>query len=296
MPAATVLIPTHDHGPTLRHSVASALNQTAEDFEVLVVGDGVPEVTRELMGELAGQDDRVRFLDRPKGEHRGERLRHDAISEARSEIVCYLADDDLWLPTHLEELLPLLAHADFVAAPAAVVGPRGDIHAAPVQLAAPFVRERLMAGKLDLPLSCVGHTVAAYRGHPTGWVAPPAGRGSGLTMWQRFLEQPGLRAAAGDRVTVLNFKSTEREDVSAEGRALELESWAKNLGDPGAELDLTRATLASALAGWHRCEAEHHSAERHAQHLEELLAAGAFSRSALASRVLRRIRGLLRRS
>lgn len=129
-----------------------------------------------------------------------------------------------------------------------------------------------------------------------GAPAPP-GRGSGLTMWQRFLGQAGLRAAAGDRVTVLNFKGTEREAVSADRRALELEPWARRLGDPGAELELTRATLRSALAGWHRCDGEHHSAERHARHLQELLDREPSRGRGLSSRaLLRRVQGLRRSS
>ena len=39
-PVATILVPTHDHGPTLRASVASALRQTVSDIEVFIVGDG----------------------------------------------------------------------------------------------------------------------------------------------------------------------------------------------------------------------------------------------------------------
>ena len=54
--AATILIPTHDHADTLRASVASALRQTVSDIEVFVMGDGVPDVTREIMREFMAAD------------------------------------------------------------------------------------------------------------------------------------------------------------------------------------------------------------------------------------------------
>jgi glycosyltransferase involved in cell wall biosynthesis len=114
MPEATVLIPTHDHGPTLYYSVRSALAQSVENIEILIVGDGVPEPTREIVAELQ-RDERVRFLDNPKGESRGELHRHTALQEARSEIVCYLSDDDLWLPDHIATMRQLLESADFAS-------------------------------------------------------------------------------------------------------------------------------------------------------------------------------------
>jgi GalNAc5-diNAcBac-PP-undecaprenol beta-1,3-glucosyltransferase len=54
--AASILIPTHDHGPLVGLAIESALAQTVEDLEVLLVGDGVPEITREVVGELAVRD------------------------------------------------------------------------------------------------------------------------------------------------------------------------------------------------------------------------------------------------
>ena len=65
--AATVLIPTHDHGRTLLRSVPSALAQTVSELEVFVVGDGVPDETRELMAELAAGRRARPLLRQPEG-------------------------------------------------------------------------------------------------------------------------------------------------------------------------------------------------------------------------------------
>ena len=56
---ATVLIPTHDHGPTIRHSVVSALTQTVKDIEIFIVGDG----TTVRVSESGRSGLRVRILD-----------------------------------------------------------------------------------------------------------------------------------------------------------------------------------------------------------------------------------------
>ncbi len=52
--AASVLIPTHDHGPLLQRALASAQRQSVEDIEILVVGDGVPDVTRDIVHSRPG--------------------------------------------------------------------------------------------------------------------------------------------------------------------------------------------------------------------------------------------------
>ena len=60
------------------------------------------------MAELTAADPRVRWFDNPKGPRHGELHRHAALQEARGEIVCYLCDDDLWLPDHVERMRALL--------------------------------------------------------------------------------------------------------------------------------------------------------------------------------------------
>jgi GalNAc5-diNAcBac-PP-undecaprenol beta-1,3-glucosyltransferase len=224
--AATVLIPTHDHGPTLLRSVRSALAQTVHDIEVLVVGDGAPDVTREIMAELTAADDRVRFFDNPKGPRHGEAHRHAALQEASGEIVCYLCDDDLWLPGHVEELRRLLADADFAHSLPFWIDGEGAFHPLRIDLALPYFRELLLSGENRIPLSCGAHTMELYRRLPAGWRAAPADTYSDLYMWQQILAHPGCRAVSGTRPTVIHLPAFAREGWSEEQRLAELDDWA----------------------------------------------------------------------
>lgn len=232
MLAATVLVPTHDHGPTLLRSIASALAQTISNLEVLVVGDGVPDVTRELIAELTSSEPRVKFFDNPKGPRHGEQHRHEALREAQGEIVCYLSDDDLWLPDHVEQLQALLSESDFAHTLPLRVDPDGHIHHWRVDLELPFYRELLLGGENRIPLCCAGHTLELYRRLPAGWRAGPEEIPSDLHMWQQILSVPGCRAVSGTRPTVLHFPSHERGGWSSEERLDELDAWTARVNDP----------------------------------------------------------------
>jgi hypothetical protein len=244
--AATVLIPTHDHGALLEYSLASARAQTMEDIEILVVGDGVGDDTREVVDRVAASDPRVRFFDNPKGPRFGEAYRHGVLQEARGEFIAYLSDDDLWLPEHLEQMRGLLEHADFANALPVWFDTDGRPNVHRVDLTLPFYRELFLSGENRVPLSCAAHTAELYQRLPHGWRTTPWTTPDGvylptdLYMFQQILEVPGVRAVSGFRPTVLNFPSRLRKEMDPADRLQELVDWAGRIQDP---VGLTEYTL-----------------------------------------------------
>lgn len=230
-PRATVVVPTHDHGPTLLRSIPSALAQTVADIEVFVIGDGAPDATREIVARLAKEDDRVRFFDNPKGPRHGEIYRHAALSEASGNIVCYLSDDDLWIPEHVEVMETLLEMADFAHSYIVRVDPDGSIGYTSCDLSIGWFRRRMLDGENFIPLSCGGHTLEMYRRLPFGWRTTPEGLPTDLYMWQQFLSEQGCRAASGTRPTVLQFATADRPEWNMDRRLAELDRWVARMGD-----------------------------------------------------------------
>ena len=222
-PLAAILIPTHDHAATLDLAARSALEQTVAEIEVVVIGDGVGDDTREVADALAREDSRVRFLDLPKGPNHGEVHRGTAVEETGAEIVCYLCDDDLLLPDHVETMAGLLAGADLAQSQNGYLDAEGAWHPYLSDLSSPRCREwHLRPARNSVSLTGTAHTVAAYRRLPHGWRTTPAGVWPDHHMWQQFLSAEWVRAVTAPRITAVQFPS------HVDGRA----GWPPERGAP----------------------------------------------------------------
>jgi glycosyltransferase involved in cell wall biosynthesis len=228
VPVATAIVPTHAHAATLPVSVRSALSQTEKDIEVIVVGDGVDEPTRAAAQALAEADERVRFVDNPKGEGHGFEHRHQAVIEARANHVFYLADDDLWFPDHVERLGELLERAHLATSLVVGARPDGSASVKPFDLGIPAHREALAARQRSLPMVALAHRRKAYLKLPRGW---RVGATRYRQVWEQFAQQPKMVTASLLAPTALHLASNSREEVPLEQRAAELERWSAMLAD-----------------------------------------------------------------
>jgi glycosyltransferase involved in cell wall biosynthesis len=96
----SVYMPTKDRCTLLQRAVASVLDQTHREFELLIVNDGSSDGTASYLDDLAARDPRVRVFhhDTPGG---APRARNKAIREARGEWITGIDDDDEFLPGRL---------------------------------------------------------------------------------------------------------------------------------------------------------------------------------------------------
>jgi len=244
---ATVLIPTHNHGRLLTYAARSVLEQSVGDIELFIVGDGVDDATREAAREAAALDSRVRFFDFPKGPRRGEIHRHAALREARGRIVCYLADDDLYLPRHVEAMAEGLREADFTHAVALTVNVDQTIEIFNGHLAHPAARERMKGLWNFIPLGNGAHTMELYRRLPFGWRTSPDDTWTDLYMWRQILGVEGVRAVSGRRTTVLHFPSPHRAGWTLARREDEMARWARRIRAPEFELEMMESALDFAI-------------------------------------------------
>lgn len=232
MPLFSVIIPTYNHCDPIIWAIKSVQEQTLQDFEIIVAGDGVPDRTREIMAELCSEDSRIRFLDNPKGENKGELHRHSAVLAAKGTYIAYLSDDDLWHRSHLEVLSAGLHDADFCNTLHGYVLPDGELKIFPGTLATQVCRYALTNLQTNFfGTTCVGHRREAYIQLPHGWQIAPKGLWCDLHMWRQWIAAPDTRFNTVPQLTTVHLDSPVRGDMTLEDRAEESRKWLEKVRD-----------------------------------------------------------------
>lgn len=105
MTAASIIIPCYDAGALLGEAVASALEQTHDDFEIIVVDDGSTDAETLLMLKRANWP-RTRIIHQANAGPAAARNR--AIAEATGEYILPLDADDFIEPTYVAKAAAML--------------------------------------------------------------------------------------------------------------------------------------------------------------------------------------------
>jgi glycosyltransferase involved in cell wall biosynthesis len=110
----SVVIPAFNAERFIERTLRSALRQTSNDLEIIVVDDGSTDRTKSIVQSLALSDERIRLVSVPNG---GVALaRNIGLEHARGEFVAFLDADDLWHPSKLEMQIAALNAAPDAAA------------------------------------------------------------------------------------------------------------------------------------------------------------------------------------
>jgi hypothetical protein len=237
---ASVLIPTHDRGASLEIAVESVLAQSVRELEVIIIGDGSPESLRTRVSQLQNRDDRVRFLDMPKGAHHGETYRHDAILAARSNAIFYLCDDDLLLPDHVRDLLEILERKTFAQSLNGEFGPDGEASVYLANLANPEVIGAITADEPrfnTVSITGTAHRRDFYLEAEQPWTTTPVGENPDHFEWKKLMSHPSFSGETSLHMTALQFPTWKhgRDTWTEAERIAELTRWAELVRAPDAQ-------------------------------------------------------------
>lgn len=100
----SVVIPLYNKGRSIAQTLECVLNQTFQDFEVVVVDDGSKDNSAAVVAQFT--DTRIHLV---RQANRGvSAARNRGIEEAQGEYVAFLDADDVWKENHLENLTRLI--------------------------------------------------------------------------------------------------------------------------------------------------------------------------------------------
>lgn len=115
MPGVSVIIPCYNGEHFVANAIDSALSQTYEDLEVIVVDDHSKDQSCAVIAKAAAKDPRVVpiYLDRNQGP---SGARNAGLDSATGTWVALLDSDDLYKPERLHEMVRAAetANADFL--------------------------------------------------------------------------------------------------------------------------------------------------------------------------------------
>ena len=98
-PKVSVLVKAYNHAPYVRQTIESVLEQSFQDFEIVVTDDGSTDGTAEILKGYA--DPRIRFAALPENQGISAAM-NATIARSRGRYLAILNSDDFLLPGRLE--------------------------------------------------------------------------------------------------------------------------------------------------------------------------------------------------
>lgn len=149
----SVIIPTYNRATVLGRSIQSVLDQTFQDFELIIVDDASQDDTRDVVNNFNIPN--IRYVRHEKNLGPGL-ARNTGINLAQGEYIAFQDSDDQWLPEKLEKQIRYLdsAPSDVGAVYSCLLRMNGSgtVHI-------PSVKNRRMEGDIHLDI-CRGNFIA----------------------------------------------------------------------------------------------------------------------------------------
>lgn len=105
MTKISVVIPLFNKEPHVKRTLNSVLNQTIQDFEVIVIDGGSSDNGPVIVENFASADPRIKLVQQV-GTGVSD-ARNQGINESKSGLIAFLDADDEWMPNYLETILRL---------------------------------------------------------------------------------------------------------------------------------------------------------------------------------------------
>jgi len=113
-PLVSIIIPLFNASGYIEETVESVINQTYQNWELIVVDDCSTDNSREQVKELAKKDKRISLIESEINFGGPARPRNIGLDNAKGEYIAFLDSDDVFLEEKLEKQLEIFNKNDDV--------------------------------------------------------------------------------------------------------------------------------------------------------------------------------------
>lgn len=200
----SVVMPVHNSARFLREAIESVLDQTYQNWELLIVDDASKDDSINIAHEYEEKDKRIHVLknDAPIGIPSAPR--NVGITAARGRYVAFLDSDDIWFPRKLEQQIPLLSEQGTAIAFGNYEKMEEDGRRRNRVVRAPATAsyKSLLNGNV------IGNLTGMYDRKQTGTVLMPDRRHEDYVMWLSILKRGFVARNTGTVLGAYRLRST----------------------------------------------------------------------------------------
>lgn len=102
IPFVSVVIPCYNASAFIAQTIESVINQTYQNWEMIIVDDCSTDNSAEIIKRYASADRRIKYLKTDKSSGSPALPRNIGIDAAYGDFIAFLDADDVWLPEKLE--------------------------------------------------------------------------------------------------------------------------------------------------------------------------------------------------
>lgn len=102
----SIIMPSYNTDKFIEDTINSVLNQTYQNWELIIVDDCSTDNTNEVVSKFLS-DKRIKYLKNEKNSGAAV-SRNKALREAKGKWIAFLDSDDLWMPNKLEKQIKFM--------------------------------------------------------------------------------------------------------------------------------------------------------------------------------------------
>lgn len=107
-PLVSVVISTYNRADKIKETVRTVLDQTFQNFEIIIVDDASTDNTPAVLKKLSEEDTRISYYVLQENSGGAATPKNKAIEKSKGTYIATLDSDDLWYPNKLEMQIELL--------------------------------------------------------------------------------------------------------------------------------------------------------------------------------------------